>query len=139
MRPISKIIIHCAATHPTQDVGVREIRQWHKARGWSDIGYHAVIRRSGVIEYGRPATRIGAHVRGRNTGSLGVCLAGGHGSSAEDRFDDHFTEAQKVMLVGMLHGLKLALPHATIHGHNEFAAKACPGFRVAGWLEEVGL
>lgn len=138
MRSISKIIIHCAATHPDQDVGVEETRQWHKARGWSDIGYHAVIRRSGVIEFGRPAERVGAHVRGHNVGSLGICLVGGHGSAADDQFDEHFTPAQKVMLVGMLRGLKLALPHATIHGHNEFAAKACPGFEVSSWLEEVG-
>lgn len=140
MRPISRIIVHCAATRPDQDIGVAEIRDWHmNGRRWSDIGYHAVIRRSGVIEFGRPSARVGAHVRCHNAGSLGVCLAGGYGSAADDRFEDHFTQGQKVMLVGLLQGLKLALPEVTIHGHNDFAAKACPGFRVAAWLREVGL
>jgi hypothetical protein len=120
-------------------VGVDDIRAWHIRRGWSDIGYHAVIRRSGLVEFGRPSVRVGAHVRGHNIDSLGICLVGGHGSSADDRFGDHFTDGQRVMLVALLQGLRLALPDATIHGHNEFAAKACPGFQVASWLQEVGL
>jgi len=139
MRPISKIIIHCAATRPDQDIGVKEIRTWHHKRGWLDIGYHAVIRRTGLIEFGRPTRTVGAHVRGHNEGSLGICLVGGYGSSPDDQFSDHFTDQQKVMLIGLIKGLQLALPYATIHGHNEFADKACPGFRVGEWLEEVGL
>lgn len=144
MRPISKIIIHCAATKPTLNIGAAEIKNWHTdphpdGNGWSDIGYHAVIRRNGDIEYGRPIERTGAHVRGHNTGSIGICLVGGHGSSADDQFGDHFSEAQFKALIGLLQGLRLMLPGATIHGHNEFAAKACPGFRVQDWLQEVGL
>ena len=137
MRRITKIIIHCSATPADRDIGASEIRQWHMKRGWSDNGYHAVIRRSGLVEAGRPAARTGAHVRGHNTGSLGICLIGGHGSSTPDRFEDHFTEAQRTALIGVLSGLGLLLPDATVHGHNEFAAKACPGFTVADWLNEA--
>jgi N-acetylmuramoyl-L-alanine amidase len=47
------IAIHCSATRPSQDVGAADIRKWHKAQGWADIGYHFVIRRDGKIEKGR--------------------------------------------------------------------------------------
>ncbi len=139
MRPISKVILHCAATRPDDDIGADEIRRWHLARGWSDIGYHAVIRRDGTVEGGRPSTKIGAHVRGHNKGSFGLCLVGGHGACADDGFEEHFTPQQSVALIGMLRGLRLTLPKLEIHGHNEFAAKGCPGFRVDAWLAGVGL
>jgi len=72
---IQKLIIHCADTPPNMDVGAEEIRRWHvEGNGWSDIGYHYVIRRCGLIETGRDESTPGAHVRGHNTGSIGVCM-----------------------------------------------------------------
>ena len=47
------IIIHCSATKPSMDIGVKEINEWHLQRGWSGIGYHYVIRRNGDLETGR--------------------------------------------------------------------------------------
>ena len=41
----SQIFVHCSATKATMDIGVREIRQWHKEQGWLDVGYHFIIRR----------------------------------------------------------------------------------------------
>ncbi|WP_343192856.1 hypothetical protein, partial [Xylella fastidiosa] len=38
--------MHCSATKPSQNVGVREIRQWHKEQGWLDVGYHFIIKRA---------------------------------------------------------------------------------------------
>jgi N-acetylmuramoyl-L-alanine amidase len=132
MREIRRIIIHCAATRPEQDVGVAEIDRWHRERGWNGIGYHYVIRRNGLVETGRSEERMGAHVRGHNADSIGVCLAGGHGSSADDAPEDHYTPEQLRALPRLIGEIQGRYPGATVHGHNEYAAKACPGFRVAG-------
>lgn len=136
-RPVDKIIIHCAATQPDMDIGVKEIREWHKKKGWSDIGYHYVIRRNGVIEDGRPVNKIGAHVVGYNRGSIGVCLIGGidHEANAVP----NFTVKQWRTLAQMMRGFKAQLPKVTIHGHNEFSNKACPSFLVKNWLQSENI
>jgi len=108
----------------------------HKDRGWSDIGYHYLIDRDGTVAKGRPIERVGAHVRGHNAGSIGISLFGGHGSSENDAFADNFTPEQDAALRDLLSDLRREYPAIKrISGHNEFAAKACPGFRVGRWLE----
>ena len=143
MRPINEIIIHCSATRREWMEGaatsakVAEIRRWHLARGWSDIGYHYLIDRDGTVRAGRWVGRTGAHVAGHNTGTIGICLIGGHGSSENDRFADHFTPEQDRALRALLDELKHDHPKITkISGHNEYSAKACPGFTVKQWLAE---
>ena len=133
-RQIDKIIIHCSATPPNMDIGVEEIRKWHKDKGWRDIGYHYVIRRSGEFQGGRDVDIVGAHVQGHNTGSIGLCLIGGvdSGMNAED----NFTQEQWKELIVTLKILKANYPRATIHGHNEFSAKACPSFDVQKELRQ---
>ncbi len=128
---IEKIIVHCSAS----DFGdAAVIDAWHRERGFDGIGYHFVIlngRRTadsaydpaadGEIEKGRPVDRIGAHCRGANTDSVGVCVIG-------DRF---FTSKQ---LLSALPQVLLALTdlpgitHATqIYGHRDFSdTKTCP-------------
>ncbi|MFT6772301.1 MAG: N-acetylmuramoyl-L-alanine amidase [Paracoccaceae bacterium] len=137
MRRITEIILHCAASRPDQDIGAAEIDAWHHARGWSGIGYHWVIRREGTIEAGRSEAQMGAHVRGRNQGTIGVCLAGGFGSSADDAPEDHFTLEQLRALAGLLRDLRRRYPGASVTGHNAYAAKACPGFRVPLHLARI--
>ncbi|MDD2870102.1 N-acetylmuramoyl-L-alanine amidase [Neomegalonema sp.] len=141
---VREIILHCAATRPDWMAGrplreqVEEIRRWHvRINGWRDIGYHWLIGRDGSILPGRPEREIGAHVRGRNSGSLGICLIGGHGSAASDRFSDHYTPAQGAALERLLHEISGRAPIARVSGHNEYAAKACPGFNVLRWLERA--
>lgn len=141
MRPINEIIIHATATRPNWWAGrrtqrkVNEIRRWHvEERGWSDIGYHFLIDRDGTVAKGRPIERIGAHVRGHNTGTIGISLFGGFGSSADDEFEDNFTEAQNVALRKLISELSEKYGIEKISGHNEYAAKACPGFSVKDWL-----
>lgn len=112
------------------------IDSWHKQRGWRGIGYHRVIDRDGTLVAGRDYSQVGAHVAGHNTYSIGVCLLGGHGSSSDDAFEEHFTVAQEKTLVTVLRTLKSKYPNAVIRGHNEVAAKACPGFNVAAWWEQ---
>lgn len=139
MRTIRRIILHCAATRPEHNVTAAEIDRWHRERGWSGIGYHFLIQRGGKLEYGRPVPKVGAHVRGQNADSIGICLAGGHGSSADDRFEDHFTPEQFSTLKDLLAMLKHCFGDMDIQGHNLHAAKACPGFRVNGgaFIEQV--
>jgi len=140
MRPLHEIIIHCSATRPewakVKGVSwkVEEIRRWHTARGWSDIGYHYVVDRDGKVAAGRPVERTGAHTLGHNTGTIGVCLIGGHGSTATDEPTEHFTNVQLIALRDLIEKLKKDYPSIrTVSGHNEYAAKACPGFRVDHW------
>jgi N-acetylmuramoyl-L-alanine amidase len=141
MRPLHTIIVHCSATRPewmfersTADK-VREIRRWHVTdRGWSDIGYHLLIDRNGTVANGRPLEQVGSHTKGHNTGTVGICLIGGHGSDANDKFADNFTPAQDAALQKVIADLIRRYPSITrVAGHNQFAAKACPGFNVPGW------
>jgi len=144
MATITKITVHCSATKASWlmdqpnplEKQIAEIKRWHvEDNGWSDIGYHHLIGRKGEHGLGTtPETSPGAHVGGMNTGNIGVCLIGGRGSSADDRIDQHFTEAQIAALKTLLLTLKKRYPGATIHGHNEFDNKACPGFDVQAWL-----
>jgi len=129
MRKIDKIIIHCAATPEGRDIKTETIRSWHmKGRGWSDIGYHFVIELDGSIRNGRPVERIGAHVKGYNSTSIGICYVGGLDKSNNAK--DTRTEAQKNSLIELIDSLRAVYKDATIHGHNEFSAKACPSFDV---------
>ena len=127
MRDIKEIIVHCSATPEGKDFTVEDIRKWHLARGFKDIGYHYVIYRDGSIHKGREESVIGAHCTGHNSYSIGVCYIGGVAKDGKTPKDTR-TEAQKESLVKLLKELKAKYPKATIHGHREFANKACPSF-----------
>ena len=130
MRKISKLIIHCSATPQGRDIGAAEIRQMHvQINGWSDIGYHYVIRLDGSIEKGRDDNITGAHCMGQNTGSLGICYIGGLKKDGKTPCDTR-TRQQKKALLSLLQCLHARYPSATVHGHNEFSNKACPSFIV---------
>ncbi|MCR4800248.1 MAG: N-acetylmuramoyl-L-alanine amidase [Bacteroidales bacterium] len=127
-RKIDKIIIHCSATKPNQACTVELIDKWHKARGFDQIGYHYVIYQDGSLHEGRPVSKVGAHCVGQNTNSIGICYVGGldmNGNAKDTR-----TDAQKKTLKKVVNQLKQTFPNATVHGHNEFANKACPCFNV---------
>ena len=129
MRIIDKIILHCAATKEGHDIKTETIKSWHvKGNGWSDIGYHYVIELDGTVKKGRPIYRSGAHTKGHNTGSIGVCYIGG--IDIEKKPKDTRTEAQRIAMDELINELLTEYPNATIHGHNEFSAKACPSFDV---------
>ena len=130
-----RIVVHCSATSPEQDIGRSEIDQWHKARGWDGIGYHFIIRRDGTLERGREATKVGAHARGYNRRAIGICLIGGVDEAGKP--SANFTGAQWAMLERLLAALKLVWPAAEVIGHNEVSAKACPSFEVQAWLSTL--
>ena len=145
MRPITEIIIHCSATRPEWMEGRPsgdkrdEIRRWHvEGNGWADIGYHDLIDRDGTLMTGRGINRVGAHCKGHNAGTIGVCLIGGHGSSELDEFEEHYTPEQDAALRKYIAAQKQQFPSISmITGHNEYAAKACPGFMVSEWMDDA--
>lgn len=128
MREINKIIIHCSATPEGREHTVADITAWHKARGFATIGYHWVIYLDGTIHEGRPEEQIGAHTTGQNQNSIGICYIGG--TDANGKAKDTRTDKQKVALIALVNELKEKYPKASVHGHCEFAAKACPSFDV---------
>ena len=128
-RKIEKIILHCAATPEGRDVSTETIRSWHvKGRGWSDIGYHFVIELDGQVKEGRPMHRSGAHTLGQNATSIGICYVGGIDKNKKPK--DTRNDAQRAAMDKLIDALLEEHPGATIHGHNEFANKACPSFDV---------
>lgn len=133
------IVIHCSATRGVQDIGAADIDRWHKAQGWTRIGYHYVIRRNGKVEPGRPQDEMGSHVKGHNHDSVGICLVGG----IDDRTwkpADNFTPAQWASLKALVARLVKAYPSARVLGHRDFpgVAKACPSFAARPWARKNG-
>lgn len=128
-RSIKELIVHCTATPEGKDFTTAQIRACHLQRGFSDIGYHYVIYRDGSVHTGRDESVSGAHCTGHNAISIGVCYVGGCAADGKTPKDTR-TEAQKKALRELLATLRRRYPKATIHGHYEFAAKACPSFSV---------
>lgn len=146
------IVIHCSATPPSSDIGADEIDQWHKDRGWDGIGYHAVIRRDGQIEFGRHFDAAGAHVKGQNYRSVGVCMVGGVKEADRYASENNFTPEQFESLDYLIETLVRAYPDAAIVGHRDLSpdldgdgvigkhewVKACPSFEVRDWIQQQG-
>lgn len=130
MRDINTLIVHCSATYKNMDIGVAEIRDWHiKENGWADIGYHYVIRRDGETENARPIDIAGAHAKGHNHDSIGICLIGGIDDKNKPEFN--FTFSQITSLMQLIDRLKVGRPWLDVIGHNKVSDKACPVFDVA--------
>ena len=127
MRKINLIVVHCTATPEGRDVTVADIDRMHRARGWKKIGYHYVVYRDGSVHEGRPLAEVGAHCKGHNAHSIGVCYVGGLTADGRKAKDTRTLE-QKDALVLLLVRLKTQFPMAKIHGHRDFAAKECPSF-----------
>lgn len=128
MRDIKKIIVHCTATPEGRQHTVEDIKRWHLQRGFQDVGYHYVVYLDGSVHTGRDVSRIGAHCSGQNAASIGVCYVGGVDAKGQPK--DTRTVAQKLSLRNLINELRRRYPGATVHGHREFANKACPCFDV---------
>ena len=130
------IVVHCAATKPSMDIGYKEIRKWHvEDNGWDAVGYHYIIRRDGTQEVGRPEAFQGAHAPAVNSKSIGVCLVGG---MAEDEGpENNFTLEQFLTLKDLIKKLKMTNPNIVeIIGHGDIQDNKpnCPGFNLKEWL-----
>lgn len=146
---IKRIAIHCTATREGQDISVATIRQWHLKQGWSDIGYHFVIGLDGKVERGRPEHTPGSHVRGFNTGSIGIVYVGG--LDAQGKGKDTRTPPQKRAMADLVRDLLKAYPGADVLGHRDHSPdkdgdgvierhewlKECPCFDVRAWWASV--
>ena len=137
MRQINKIIVHCSATREGQDIPVETIKKWHiEGRGWSDIGYHFYIDINGNIHKGRDIAKIGAHCKGQNRNSIGICYCGGVEADGKTPKDTRTIE-QKDALVSVLRTLKAMYPKAVIHSHSDYANKACPSFNATNEYKDI--
>ena len=134
LQKVDFIAVHCSASQPIAGYGAAEIDRIHKQRGFKCIGYHYVIRTTGVVEKGRPERTVGAHVEGFNSRSIGVCLVGGVDSTGKSTAN--FTQAQYGALAALIDDLKHRYPNAVVQGHRDFpdVAKDCPCFDVKKWL-----
>lgn len=149
MRTIHTIVLHYSATYADQDIGAAEIDAMHRARGFPSfrrpdgttgwIGYHWVIRLMGAVEAGRPEAFAGAHVRGHNGGTLGICLVGGlRRETGPNTGQDTRTEAQKAACVRLIRDIQARHPHATrVLGHRDLVATQCPGYDAGAWWAGV--
>jgi N-acetyl-anhydromuramyl-L-alanine amidase AmpD len=124
---INKIIIHCSASPQGRGDNAETIHKWHRDRKFDGIGYHYVILEDGEIEQGRPEYWKGAHCRGHNATSIGVCLIGEYEFTAQQYASLHY----KIMTIQKRH------PHATVYCHSELdPMKTCPGPFVMKWLKD---
>lgn len=128
MRSIKEIIVHCTATRAGRHYTVADIDRWHRQRGFRCIGYHWVVYLDGTIHPGRKEAEVGAHCLGHNAHSIGICYVGG--LDEKNRPADTRTSPQRASLQTLVALLRNRYPAVTVHGHREFAAKACPCFDI---------
>ena len=128
-KKIEFLVVHCSDTPNNQNLSANDIHKMHLGFGWDGIGYHKVINRSGKIEDGRPEYWVGAHVKGKNNISLGVCLIG----------KDYFTKRQFRSLERVLKKWKKTYPYAKVVGHRDTGKtkKTCPNFDVTSWYKSI--
>ena len=133
---IRRIVVHHSASHPASTT-CELIRQWHTspdnpAGQFDDIGYHFVIECLGEVKIGRPITQRGAHVRGRNTGSVGICVVGDNTVAGREWNAEQIGAlVQSVKAIRTLYGEKLpVLRHLELDPTSE-----CPGVDARAWAE----
>jgi len=126
---IARIVIHHSAS--SLSTTLEDIKKWHLERGFSDIGYHYVIESNGLIRYGRPLPLRGAHTKGANFNSIGICLVGDM-----TREGEHWTWEQYETLFQLIGAWKCIAPRLEIMGHRDVGLlpTICPGVDVYEWL-----
>ena len=129
------IVVHCSATRPSQDIGVKEIDRWHRERGFIKVGYATIIKSNGEIERGRDDDEVQAHCKGYNNISTSVCLVGGSKEANHKEPEDNFTAEQWESLKKELDRVAVKYPNAKIVGHYDLSdIKTCPNFDVEEFL-----
>jgi N-acetyl-anhydromuramyl-L-alanine amidase AmpD len=123
LRAIKRLIIHHSASARTTTRD--EIDAWHKARGWSGVGYHGVIEEGGIYVPGRPIWKAGAHCRGHNQDSIGICIVGNNISEDERWTKTQIEEAQR-----HIDFWKVVIPNLEVLGHRDLGQTQCPGIEI---------
>lgn len=137
MRTVTLLVIHCSATPQGVALSFEDCRRDHiRHRRFQDIGYHFYVTRDGEIHRGRPLEKVGAHCRGHNSHSIGICYEGG--LTAQGQPADTRTQQQKASILTLLRELKQDFPQALIVGHHDLnPMKACPCFDAVGEYREL--
>jgi N-acetyl-anhydromuramyl-L-alanine amidase AmpD len=129
MRQINSIVIHCSDSDIPGHDDISVIREWHtKERGWSDVGYHFFVKSNGEIQKGRPTYKVGAHCRGMNANSIGICLHG------RDEFSNDQFKALSDLVSSLL--VEHDILVTQVYGHYHFSNKTCPNFNVSEFIFE---
>lgn len=120
-RAVKRVFLHCSASDVAAHDSVVVMDQWHRKRGFSNVGYHFFIRKDGMIEKGRSLENSPAAQRGHNAATIAICL---HGLKREA-----FTKEQYASLIALARTINQAYGGlVTFHGHCEVAPKECPVF-----------
>lgn len=142
MRKIDMIVIHCSATRADVPLSPRQLEEMRRKRGFDGCGYHYYVKRDGEICTMRPVDRPGAHAKGYNQHSIGVCYEGG--LDEQGRPADTRTELQKRSLRVLVRVLAMDFQTRRIVGHRDLSpdldgdgviepeewTKVCPCFDV---------
>lgn len=141
---VTAIVIHYSATPVEKSFTIADIDKMHRQRGFREVGYHVFIRRNGTVEYGRDLSQpgrfeVGAHSKGENSSSVGICYEGGVRSSAPNVGFDSRTPAQTKAMIAEIDKLMKRFPGAIVEGHRDMpgAATQCPGFNARTWWDGV--
>lgn len=125
-RTIDRIVIHHSADKRWRTHTWEDVRRWHLARGWRDIGYHlGVVFDDGrwQIKRGRPLDQIGAHAKGYNARSIGIMFEG--------NFElEHLSDEAYALGLDLVWQImrQLNLRPTSIFGHRELPYPTlCPG------------
>lgn len=121
MTSVERLVVHHSASSRVSTT-LEWIEGWHRAKGWDGVGYHWVIEDDGVIRAGRPVPSTGAHVRGHNDSSLGVCVVGDN-TREEHRWND----AQKDALRRLVAACRVVWPGIPVVRHADVGPTLCPG------------
>jgi len=130
MIEINEIIIHCAETKTNQSFSIDDVRSWHTSppRNWSDIGYHYYIQLDGTVWNGRPIEKAGAHCKGRNKNSIGVCFEGG--LKPDGTKWDGPTKEQVINFLSLKEDLFNEFGNLVVSPHSKYSTKTCPNFDI---------
>ena len=148
MRKINLIVIHCSATRLGSDLTPEALDKLHRQRGFDGTGYHYYIRRSGAVSIGRPLEKMGAHAKGYNANSIGICYEGGLDELGKAK--DTRTPAQRIALRSLVQLLLYSFPDSRLLGHRDLSPdlnnngiieprewlKQCPCFEASMLMEE---
>lgn len=141
---VTHLVIHYSATPIENNFTAADIDAMHKRKGYREIGYHFFIRKDGTIEMGRDLStpgrfEVGAHSKGENDSSIGICYEGGVRAATPNLGFDSRTKAQTRAMIGLIEKMQERFPGAVVAGHRDMpgAATQCPGFDARAWWDGV--